>query len=271
MLKKIIAYKLKKLNNVNFLPRQTISVNIDSKIYYVSLIADENFQVKVVLLSEDNKILREILTLDNDKADIVKLQNKLYVFSCDTAYIFNINNLNEKPIIKFLDACNIQKVCANNKNIFAYSIEKDKIIMYDPDLNPINFYDNKFSKGNIHSSLSLACNDFTFFSIPLMPYKEKQYINMKSIMAQYVGSQIASENDQIHSCTFNKDENTLYISMYNLIWIIKDGKEFSYLYFKNFPMTTIFYDNDIKRLIVNFAEIGEKNINGSIIKLSNDE
>ena len=143
--------------------------------------------------------------------------------------------------------------------------------MYDQDLNSIQFYDNQFSKENIRLSLSLACNDFTFFAIPFLPPKEKQYINMKTIMEQYVGSQIASENDQIHSCTFNKYENTLYISMYNLIWIIKDGTEFSYLYFKDSPMTTIFYDNDIKRLIVNFAQINGNNINGSIIKLSNDE
>ena len=27
---------------------------------------------------------------------------------------------------------------------------------------------------------------------------------MKTIMTQYVGSKIASENDQINSCTFNK-------------------------------------------------------------------
>ena len=36
-------------------------------------------------------------------------------------------------------------------------------------------------------------------------------------------------------------------------------------------MTTIFYDNDIKRLIVNFAQINKNNIKGSIIKLSNNE
>ena len=94
---------------------------------------------------------------------------------------------------------------------------------------------------------------------------------MKRFMEQYVGYEIAKQNDQIHSCTFNSDENTLYISMYNIIWIIKDGIEFSYLYFKERGMTTILYDNDIKRLIVNFGGTNGKHLCGAVLELSDSE
>ena len=59
--------------------------------------------------------------------------------------------------------------------------------------------------------------------------------------------------------------------MYNIIWIIKNGTEFSYLYFRDNAMTSVFYDNDIKKLIVNFGGAKGRHLNGSIIKLTNDE
>lgn len=271
-----IADKLKKLknssnDNVDFIPRQTISVNINSKRYYMSLIADDDFQVKVVLLDDDNNVLQEILSIEGDRGDITKIKNMLYVFTDDDAYIYDVNNLDANPLIRDLHGYDIQGVCANDQNIFAYSINIDKIIMFDPYLNPEHFYDNVYSKENSRSSLKLTCNDSTFFSIPFLPSREEEYVMMKAMIAEAVGSKIADENDIFNSCAYDKDENILYISMDNLVWRIKDGTEFSYLYFKNRNMTTLFYDNDIKRLIVNFGGHSGRHVNGSIVKLSNDD
>lgn len=261
----------KKSNNVNFVPRQTLSVNIGNVEYYISLICDDNFQVQVLLLDENNNLIQKLLELDDDKVSIVKLQNKLYVFADNYAYIYDINNLKANPLKMFLGSLDLQGICANKNNIFAYSISKDKIIKYDQNLISMEEYENPYSKENIRVSLRLACNEETFFSIPIMAPKEEQYILMKKFMEYYVGSEIAKQNDQIHSCSFNYDENTLYISMYNIVWIIKNGTEFSYLYFRDNAMTSVFYDNDIKKLIVNFGGLKGRHINGSIIKLTNDE
>lgn len=267
--------KLKKMkmstSNMNFIPRQTISVNINDKIYYISLICDNKFQVQVAILDESNNVIDKILELDGDKASITKLQNNLYVFTDNVAYIYDMNHLKENPTKIFLGNLDLQGICSNQENIFAYSITKDSIIKYDPNLLPIQEYKNPYSKGNLRVSLSLACNEQNFFSIPLMAPTEEQHIFMKKWMEHYINPTIAYNNDQIHSCSFNTGDNTLYISMYDLIWIIKDGVEFSYLYYKNSAITSVFYDNEISKLIINFGQTKGNNVIGNIMKLSDEE
>lgn len=262
---------LKKTNTMNFIPRQTISVNIDDEKYYISLICDENYEVKAILLDEKNNIIYEILSLDSERASIVKLKKKLYVFTDSRAHIFDINNLKAEPITVFLGNLDIQSVSANDDNIFAYSIVKDKIIKYGENLVPLEEYNNYYSSNYIRVSIELTCNHETFFSIPIMVPTEEQYLLMKSFIKHYINSSVSEENDQIHSCSFNDDENILYITMYNLIWIIKNGTEFSYLYFKDKVITTALYDNESKGLIINFSGTKNNHFNGSIIELSNDE
>ena len=173
---------LKKSNDVNFVPRETLSVNINNVKYYISLICDDDFLVQVVLLDENNNLIQKLLKLDGDKASIAKLHNKLYVFTDNYAYIYDINNLKANPLKMFLGNIDLQGVCANKNNIFAYSISKDKIIKYDQNLISMEEYENPYSKDNIRVSLSLACNEETFFSIPIMVPKEEQYILMKRFM-----------------------------------------------------------------------------------------
>lgn len=258
-------------NNMNFIPRQTISININNEKYYTSLICDENFKIQVVLLDENNNIIYKLLELDCDRASIAKLQNNLYVFTDNIAYIFDINNFQTKPLMVFLGNLELQGISANENNIFAYSIEKDKIIKYNENLVPVEEYDNYYSNESIRVSLELACNKETFFCVPIMVPKEEQYLLMKKFIQHYISPKISEENNQIHSCSFNDDENTLYITMNNLIWIIKNGTEFSYLYFKDKEITTALYDNDIKKLIINFGSTKGNHVSGSIIKLSNNE
>lgn len=100
---------------------------------------------------------------------------------------------------------------------------------------------------------------------------EDQYFLMKEFMTHHLNPDIAKQNDQIHSCSFNGSENTLYISMYNIILMIKDGIEFSYLYFKDSAITTASYDNDINKLIINFGGIKGNHVCGSILKLNQEE
>lgn len=270
-----IVRKLKKLNrssnSVDFIPRQTLSIKINNENYYISLICNNNFQVQVVVLDENNNVVYKILDIDDDKASIIKLHNNLYVFTNNNAYIYDINNLKAQPIKVFLGNLDLQGICSNQNSIFAYSITKDKIIKYDKDLLIVQEYQNLYSRDNLRISLNLACNEKEFFSIPIMVPTEEQYVLMKKFMEHYINPEVAQQNDQIHSCSFNIDDNTLYISMYDLILIIKDGIEFSYLYFKDGAMTTTFYDNDLKKLIINFGEIKGKCIMGSITKLSDSE
>lgn len=256
---------------MSFIPRQTLSVNINNETYYISLICDNNFQGQVVLLDENNNVIYKISEIDGDRASIVKLQNSLYVFTDNTAYIYDVNHLKTQPTKLFLGNLDLQGICSNQNNIFAYSIAKDKIIKYDKNLLQVHEYENLYSKGNLRISVELACNENEFFSIPIMVPTEEQYVLMKKFMEYYVGTEIARQNDQIHSCSFNIDENTLYISMNDLIWVIKDGIEFSYLHFKDSAMTTVFYDNDIKKLIVNFGGTKDNHVIGYITKLSDSE
>lgn len=263
---------LKKSNyNINFIPRQTISININNEKYYISLICDKNWQVQVVILDKNNNIVYKILELDGDRASITKLQNNLYVFTDSIAYIFDINNFKIEPLTVNLGNLDLQGISANDNNIFAYSIAKDRIIKYDKNLVPIEEYENRYSNKKIRMSLELACNQETFFSIPMMVPTEEQYLLMKKFIQYYINSKISEENDQIHSCSFNNDENTLYITMYNLIWVIKNETEFSYLYFKDKAITTALYDNDLKKLIINFGSTKGNHLSGSIVELSNDE
>lgn len=261
--------KYKKSNHVNFNPRQTLSVKINNINYYVCLMCNNNFETQVVLLDENNNLIQNILKTEG-KTEITKLQNKLYIFKDDYAYIYDINNLKDNPKQIFLGDFDIQGICSNEKNIFAYSIKKDNIIEYDQDLNIIEIYKNPYSKENARVSLNLACNKEKFFSIPIMSVEKEQYFLMKNYMYN-IKKDLVEQNDLIHSCTFNYDGNTLYISMCNVIWIIKDGNEFSYLHFKNSNITTVFYDNDIKKLIINLVEIKNNQFNGNIIKLTDDE
>ncbi len=76
---------------------------------------------------------------------------------------------------------------------------------------------------------------------------------------------------QLLSCSFNDDDNTLYITMYNLIWVIKDSIDFSYLYFKDKAITSALYDNNFKKLIINFSDTKSKQLGGSISELSKEE
>lgn len=270
-----IAEKLKRIakkeNSVNFIPRQTLSVDINGKKCYISLICDDDFKVQVVVLDENNHIISKILEIDGDRASIVELQNSIYVFTADTAYIYDVNYLISPITTLYLGNLDLQGICANQDYIFAYSTIKDVIIKYDKNLIPLQEYENSYSKKNSRVSLALTCNQDTCFSIPIISLKEEQHILMKQLMEHYVGKEIASQNDFIHSCSFNNDENTLYISMYNLIWIIKNGTEFGYLYFKDHAITTVFYDNDIKKLIVGFGGVKGNHVQGSIIKLSDHE
>ncbi len=256
---------------MNFIPRQTISAKINNQNYYISLICDNNFQVQVVVLNENNNVIYKILDIDGDKADITKIHNNLYVFTNNIAYIYDINNLKKQPIKVFLGNLNLQGVCSNQNAIFAYSITKGKIIKYDKNLLIVQEYENPYSSDNIQPSLNLTCNEKDFFSIPIRAQTEEQYILMKMIIADYLDPEIAHQNDQINSCSFNINDNTLYISMYNLILIIKNQIEFSYLYFKDRAIATIFYDNDIKKLIINFGGINKNRLIGSVIKLSDTE
>lgn len=263
---------LKKSNNsMNFIPRQTISININNEKYYISLICDENWRVQVVVLDENNNIVYKILELDGDRASITKLQNNLYVFTDSIAYIFDINNFETEPLTVNLGNLDLQGISANDNNIFAYSIAKDKIIKYNKNLIPVEEYENHYSNEKIRVSVELACNQETFFSIPIMVPTEEQYMLMKRFIQYYINSKISAENDQIHSCSFNNEENTLYITMYNLIWVIKNETEFSYLYFKDKAITTALYDNDLKKLIINFGGTKGNHLSGSIVELSNDE
>ena len=156
-------------NNVSFIPRQTLSVSIDDETYYVSLICDNNFQVQVVLLDENNNIMYKILEVDGDRASIIKLNNSLYIFTDNAAYIYDINNLKRQPSILFLGNLDLQGICSNSNYIFAYSITKDKIIKYDKNLLPVEEYNNSYSRDNLRISVELACNENNFFSIPIMP------------------------------------------------------------------------------------------------------
>jgi len=266
-----IAEKFKKNKNLSFLPRQTISINTYEDTYYVSLICNDNFQVQLVLLDENNNLIETLLNLDDDKGYIAKIANKFYLFTEDFALVYDINNIKIKPSKIYIGSLDIQGVCSNNNYIYVYSVSKDKIIQFDSDLNCIEEHTNSYSKENIRVPLSLACNEETFFSIPLMLPTEHQYIIMKKFMEYYTGPEIAKQNDMIHSCSFNENENTLYISMYNIVWIIKNGTEFSYLYFKDEAITNIYYDNDIGKLIINFGKAKGKHIAGAIIRLTDQD
>lgn len=256
--------------DMDIIPRQTISIEVNQTNYYISLICDDNFEVHVVLLDENNNKISNILDLNVDRASIVKLKNKLYTFTDNCVYIHDINRLNLEPL-KIQLGSHIQSVCANKENIYAYSAGYDIIRKYDENLNIIEKYENNYSSGNLRVSLELACSDSSFFSIPIMVPNEEQYFLMKKFLVEYMGSEIAKSNDQIHSCSFNSSDNTLYISMYNIIIMIKDGVDFSYLYFKGSAITTAFYDNDIHKLIVNFGGIKKNHVCGSILKLSGEE
>lgn len=269
-LDRLLKFK-KKSNALNFVPRQTLSVNINGVGCYISLICNDNFRVQVVLLNKNNEIIYNILEIEEDYASITKLQDKLYVFTYKNAYIFDINNLREDPLVLIIDDLELQGICSNENNIFAYSISKDKIIKYDKDLIPIEEYENMYSKNNLRVSVHLTCNHDTFFSIPIMSPTEEQYVAMKRVMENCVGEVIASQNDMINSCSYNNKENTLYISMKNIIWIIKEGTEISYLYFKDKTIISSLYDNDINKLIINFGGNCNNHLNGSIIKMSNSE
>lgn len=119
--------------------------------------------------------------------------------------------------------------------------------------------------------MSITCNKETFFTIPIAPSNEDEYLSIKEFMAQHINPDIAKQNDYINSCSFNYDENTLYMSMYNMIWIIRNGNEYSYLYFKDKGITSIYYDNDIKRLIINFGGTNTELFKGFISTLSDEE
>lgn len=257
--------------DMDVVPSQTISIEINEKNYYISLVCDDNFELHVVLLDENNNKVSNILDVDGDRASIVKLRNKLYTFTDNLVFIHDINNLNLEPLKLYLGKLDLQSVCANRESIYAYSIGCDNIRKYDENLNEVEEYENYYSKGNLRVPLVLTCSDRTFFSIPIMVPNEDQYFLMKEFMAHHLGSEIAKQNDQIHSCSFNCSDNILYISMYNIVLMIKDGVDFSYLYFKNSAITTTYYDNDINKLIINFGGIKGNHVCGSILKLNQEE
>lgn len=51
--------KKKKASQVNFVPRETISVSINNNLYYVCVTCDENYQVKIILLDENYNIMQK--------------------------------------------------------------------------------------------------------------------------------------------------------------------------------------------------------------------
>ena len=280
ILDKINALRKSNNNSKNsrFIPRQTFSVNINGVEYYISLICcDNNFDVKVVLLDSNNSIVSTILELDTEGAYIVKLKNKLYVITDNhlskgnKVYIYDITNLKANPKIEYLCKENLTAACANKNSIYAYSSNRDKIIKYNEDMIPIQEYNNRYSKDNIWIPVELACNEETFFSIPSKPSTAEQFEWVERFMEYYVSADLKDPNEMIHSCSFNNDDNTLYISMSNIIWIVKNGTEFSYIKLKDRTMTKTFYDNDIKKLILNLGGTKGKHVFGEIRRLSDKE
>ena len=270
-LSEIISGNKEKMNEVNFVPRVTIPVIVDNKRMFVGLICDDNFKVKVVLLDENFNINFEIMEFKVDNVSIAKLKDKIYAFTDRMAYICDINDLSKQPKEVYLGKLDIQGITSNDNFIYVYSIERDKIIKYDENLNVVEEYDNRFSTPTLRLSLKLACNNDTFFSIPIMVPNQEQYIKMQEFIGNNINRRVGEANTMISSCSFNNKDNTLYISMYNIIWVIKDGKEFSYIHFKDKGITSVMYDNDLDELIVNFG--GKKGIHvcGSVLKLPADE
>ncbi len=112
-----------------------------------------------MLLDSNNSIVDTILELDTENASIVKLQEKLYIITDRNVYIYEIKNLKANPKVKFLGHLNLQGACANSNFIYAYSIEKDKVIKYDENMVQIQEYENKYSKDNCKVPVELTCNE----------------------------------------------------------------------------------------------------------------
>ena len=133
-------------SNVNFIPRQTLSININNQTYYISLICDDSFQLPVVILDNQFNIVNKLLDIEGDRASITIMQNFLYIFTDNKVSMYDINNLSNFPTILGLGNLNIQSICSNQNNIFAYSLAKDKIIKYDKNIFPVEEYENPYSK-----------------------------------------------------------------------------------------------------------------------------
>ena len=103
----------------HYVPRQTLGVTINNEKYYISLICDDKWQVQVVLMDLNHNILDKIIDIKGDVASIAKMRDKLYVFTRNTAYILDINNLKEKPKEVYLGDFDFQGICANENNIFS--------------------------------------------------------------------------------------------------------------------------------------------------------
>ena len=200
-LKDIKNKLLKFKNNLDFVPRQTLSVKIDDKQYYVSLICNNSFEVKLVLLDEFDNVIENIFEFESDKVNMVKGNGKLYLFTEGKCYIFDINNLKSKPEEIYLGNLNIQSVCSNQNYIYAYSIENDCIIQYDYNLITINEYKNLHSKEKSRLSVNLTCNEDTFISLPIMTRDQYDFIRCKIL--GYIGINDPESNRLINSISYN--------------------------------------------------------------------
>ena len=149
--------------DMDVVPRETISVEMNQVSYYISLVCDDNFELHVVLLDENNNKISNILDVNGDRASIVKLRNSLYTFTDNLVFIHDINNLNLDPLKVSLGKLDLQSVCANKESIYAYSIDCDNIRKYDESLNKVEEYENYYSRGNLRVLLVLTCSDRTFF------------------------------------------------------------------------------------------------------------
>lgn len=238
--------------NLDFVPRQAIPIFIEGKKYFASVICDDEYKVSVVILDSNQNIVKKLMDVNVLSAYLGKIDDKLYVFNGDKAYIYDINNIKERPKERPIGDINIGSIASSENYIFVYSTELNKIFKFDRDLNPIAVLDNRFTTNNMHLSVQLTTNNDNFFSLPTGLGSEEFYMMRRGFLAKYFNRKIAESNIFIDGCAFNEKDNTLYISMANIIIVIKDGEECGYIPFKT-GLAHVTYDNNLNEMILCYA------------------
>ena len=257
--------------NLNFVPRQAIPIFIEGKKYFVSVICDDEYKVSVVILDSNQIIVKKLMDVKVLSAYLGKIDDKLYVFNGDKAYIYDINNIKERPKERPIGDINIGSIASSENYIFVYSTELNKIFKFDRDLNPVAVFDNRFSTKDMHLGVQLTSNNDNFFSLPTGFTSEEFYMIRKSFLTKYFSRKIAETNLYIDHVAFNEKENTLYIGMSHIIIVVKDGKEYGYIPFKT-GLANMTYDNNLNEMILCYASTDKHgHLLGKINEISNEE
>ncbi len=261
----------------NYVIRESLLLSDKTEGVYLSLICYlDTFDVCVVLLNSELNVVKKVLKVD-ENSHITKVINNYFVFTIkdgiDVVYVYDefFNLLTKVPLGKL----GISSVCSNDTNIYAYSDNRNEVILFDDELQVLSNVLNKFSinkeNSQVNKGVVLTCSSDDFFSIPrFIPETEEQYMQYKRIIDTVTKETKSTGNDFINSCAFDDFEKLLYIAMNNIIFVIDENFQIDYMSFKGYNITSCYYDNSQQMLVVN--SVDRKNnpiimtLNNSMIK-----